>query len=245
MVVLQDLKDVKAATREQWAFKIPRSCKEVQTIFYYVKPGYDYHRHVPLTDGRAKFAQVYPEGLVRAIIRGLLQQLRSQHAVVLGVTVGPVNQEQDVDFSLFEDAADDDWRSFTDEVSGKPLNAKLVEAARAEELDYAKRYNVWDLVPVQECWNRTGAGPIGSRWIDLNKGDDSQVNYRSRLVIQEVRHAGIEAIFAATPPLESIRFLLSLQRSTDQKLKVMFIDIRGWYMFACLQMFVIQQCVAR
>lgn len=109
--------------------------KRFKRFSFCVKPGSDYHRRVPLTDGRAKFAQVYPEGLVRAIIRGLLSQLRSQHAAVLGLTVGPINQEEDIDFSLFSEATDDDWHSFTDEVSGKPLNSKLVEAARAEKLD--------------------------------------------------------------------------------------------------------------
>jgi len=33
------------------------------------------------------------------------------------------------------------------------------------------------------------------------------------LVIQEIRQSHIEAIFAATPPLESVRMLLSLQRT--------------------------------
>jgi len=208
MVVLQDLQDAANATKEEWKFEIPRHCKEVQTIFYYVKPGYTWHRHVPLTDGRARNAQVYPEGLVRAIVQGLLRHLRSKKAWVCGISVGPVNQENDIDFSLFNNSNDDDWRTFVDEVSGKPLNTAMVEKAREEELNFAERYNVWTLVPTQECWDNTGAGPIGSRWIDINKGDDKNPSYRSRLVIQEVRHSGIEAIFAATPPLESIRFLL-------------------------------------
>lgn len=37
MVVLQDLQDAANATKEEWKFSIPRHCKEVQTIFYYVK----------------------------------------------------------------------------------------------------------------------------------------------------------------------------------------------------------------
>ena len=74
-------------------------------------------------------------------------------------------------------------------------------------------------MPIQEAWDVTGRGPISSRWIDLDKGDMNKPNYRSRLVIQEVRHSGIDAIFAATPPLESLRFLLSLQRSLSSKKK--------------------------
>lgn len=137
MVVLQDLPDAANATRELWKFKIPRHCREVETIYYYVKPGYTWHRHVPLTDGRARNAQVYPEGLVRAIVRGLLRQMRKKYSYVCSVSVGPVNQENDIDFSLFEDCKDDDWSTFVDEVSGKPLSAELVQQARSEELDYA------------------------------------------------------------------------------------------------------------
>ena len=217
MVVLQDLKEVQGATKEQWEFRIPKHCREVQIINYYVKKGYTYHRHIPLTDGRAKFAQVYPEGLVRAIVQGLLRQLRKPTAYVCGVTMGPINQENDIDFSLFDSSADGDWDTFVDEVSGKPLKTSLVEAARAEELEFAKRYNVWDLTSVQECWDRTGAGPIGSRWIDINKGDEVSPAYRSRLVIQEIRHSGIEAIFAATPPLESVRFFVVASKINQEE----------------------------
>ena len=51
-------------------------------------------------------------------------------------------------------------------------------------------------------------------------------------MIQEIRQSHIEAIFAATPPLESVRMLLSLQRTGNRRdhrgrrKKVMFIDIR-------------------
>ena len=234
-VVLQDLKDANNAPDWQWRFAIPKPCKRVETVFHYVKPGYSWHRRVPLTDGRAKHAEVYPEGLVRAIVDGLLRQLKKQRPVICGLSLGPINQEDDIDFSWAGDSSNDEWAMFVDEVSGKALNSKLVAEAQAEELDYAARYNVWDLVPVSECWKETGAGPIGSRWININKGDEQRPNYRSRLVIQEVRHSGIEAIFAATPPLESIRFLLSLQRSTTAKLKVMFIDIRRAHWTAAIQ----------
>lgn len=201
-VVLQDLKDANNAPKWQWTFAIPKTCKHVETVFHYVKAGYSWHRHVPLTDGRAKRAEVYPEGLVRAIIDGLLKQLKKKQPVICGLSLGPTNQEDDIDFSLFGGDNNEDWETFVDEVSGQALNSKLVAEAKAEELDYAARYNVWDLVPVSECWRETGAGPIGSRWININKGDEERPNYRSRLVIQEVRHSGIEAIFAATPPLE-------------------------------------------
>ena len=190
-------------------------------------PGKSWHRHIPLIGGKAKQCEKYPDGLVQAILRGLRKQIKRDHPIG-SMSFGPTNEEVDVDLTL----APDDWETFSDEISGKALNAKLVHEARAEEIEYARRYKVWEEVPVQQAWDRTGKAPISSRWIDVNKGDEARPQYRSRLVIQEVRSSNIEAIFAATPPLESVRMLLSLQRTGHQKdargrgRKVMFIDIR-------------------
>ena len=48
-----------------------------------------------------------------------------------------------------------------------------------------------------------------SRWIDINKGDDKSPNYRSRMVGTEFNDSVLEGLFAATPPLEALRLLLS------------------------------------
>ena len=56
----------------------------------------------------------------------------------------------------------------------------------------------------------TGNPPITVRWVDVNKGDNTTPNVRSRLVARQIRQAGEDAIFAPTPPLESLRSILSL-----------------------------------
>ena len=55
-----------------------------------------------------------------------------------------------------------------------------------------------------------GKRPIGVRWVDANIGDDDKPNYRSRFVAKDIRKRGEDAIFAPTPPLESLRAVLSL-----------------------------------
>ena len=55
-----------------------------------------------------------------------------------------------------------------------------------------------------------GCAPIGKRWVDVNKGDDANPVYRSRLVAQDINDHKREDLFAATPPLESKKMLLSL-----------------------------------
>ena len=62
---------------------------------------------------------------------------------------------------------------------------------------------------VQEARAKMGKPPIIVRWLEVNKGDDENPNYRSRLVAREIRMAGEDAIFAPTPPLESLRMVLS------------------------------------
>ena len=59
-----------------------------------------------------------------------------------------------------------------------------------------------------------GRSPISARWVETNKGDDENPNIRSRLVAREIRQAGQEAMFAPTPPLESLRMILTMA-STD------------------------------
>eukprot|EP00435_Cladocopium_sp_Y103_P060831 s663_g22.t1 len=225
--VLQDLHDACNADKHNVKFKIPDGCVRVETLFYYKVPGKSWHRHIPLIGGKAKQCEVYPDGLIRSILKGLRKQLKKD-IPINSMDFGPTNQEVDVDLTL----APEDWTLYTDEVSGKRLESGLVQKARAEEIEYARRYKVWEVVPTSEAWSETNRPPISSRWIDINKGDEQRPQYRSRLVIQEIRHSDVEAIFAATPPLESVRMLLSLQRTgrdrdlKGRRRKVMFIDIR-------------------
>ena len=54
-----------------------------------------------------------------------------------------------------------------------------------------------------------GYSPISVRWVEVNKGDDDNPKYRSRLVAREIRMTGEDSIFAPMPPLGSLRMVLS------------------------------------
>ena len=88
------------------------------------------------------------------------------------------------------------------------------------------------------CWEVTGKAPIKVRWVDVNKGDDDKPNHRSRIVAKEIRTDSRPDLFAATPPLEAIKILLSaavtegLGFTKGQRLRGMkldFIDVRRAY----------------
>ena len=55
---------------------------------------------------------------------------------------------------------------------------------------------------------RNGWKVIKSRWVDVNKGDDVAVSHRSRLVGKEFADKRVDGLFAGTPPLEALRFLV-------------------------------------
>ena len=94
-----------------------------------------------------------------------------------------------------------------DDVTNEPLIPKLVMAARAEELKYFEEMGVYEYATLDECHSATGKSPIGTRWIDINKGDATKVNYRSRLVAKEFKVDVRPELFAATPPTECLRLL--------------------------------------
>ena len=103
---------------------------------------------------------------------------------------------------------------FKDDLTGQALPPALIHEARGKELEYFEAKLVWELRTIDECRRRTGKAPITVRWVDdTNKGDNVNPNVRSRLVARQIRHAGEEAIFAPTHPLEALRSISSMAAS--------------------------------
>ena len=82
---------------------------------------------------------------------------------------------------------------YIDDITGQPLNPELCRIARKNELDYFHSKGVWSMRSVQEAWKLTGRPPISVRWVEVNKGDDDNPNYRSRVVACATRMAGQSA----------------------------------------------------
>ena len=95
-----------------------------------------------------------------------------------------------------------------DDISAAPLDPEMVKAARQLEIRYAEQKPVWEKIP-RAVAKQKGWKVVKSRWIDINKGDDKTPNYRSRMVGKEFNDSVLEGLFAATPPLEALRLLLS------------------------------------
>jgi hypothetical protein len=192
------------------------------------------HRHVHLINGRARAAQTYPPKLVSAILNGIRRELRvrGELSTLAELTSGP--SPDDTSNEQTESFVDETVSDYVDSVTGMPLDPVKVLEARKEEMKWVEKQQLWDVVPTTMCWEETNRPPITLKWVDRNKGDDSHPNYRSRLVVREVKKASKSLAefesFSAMPPLESLKVLCALMVSKrtskrNRPYKMMLIDI--------------------
>ena len=121
---------------------------------------------------------------------------------------------------------------FYDDVNeGQKLEWSLVVKARRLEIEYFRKMGVYTKISKYE----TNGKVITTRWIDTNKGDEKLPDYRSRLVGREIKTDNRLDLFAATPPLETLKILVSkCARGQNRKdpLRMATIDIRRAYFYA-------------
>ena len=180
------------------------------------------HTHVQLLDGRAKYAEHYPERLVNAILKAVREELRDRS--LMSINGDSFASLPHVD----EEAKQVPPAEYWDEISGTQLDPLLVKKARAEEVNWMETHGQWTLVPY------SGQHLIGTRFVDVNKGDRLSPEVRCRLVAQDTKYAssikgyGIET-FAATPPLEALRLLFAIHMTHSPSLEthiLRFLDIK-------------------
>ena len=193
------------------------------------------HKHVVLQSGRTKGAQRYPKALCQAICKGLRQQMIvDRHGQFLLAQVGgeaggeefmKAAKQIQTQYKIVEEDNQDELEIALDDVSGAQFDPKAVKAARVEEVEYIHKMQLYTKVPMAECRRQIGKNPISVRWIDVNKADLERPNYRSRLVAREINTHKREDLFAATPPLEAFKFLLSMIASGNEGEVLMINDV--------------------
>ena len=77
----------------------------------------------------------------------------------------------------------------------------LAREARMEEVKGIHQMKVYMKVPMNKCLDETGKRPIGTRWVDTNKGGKGHPNVGRRLVAQELNRFKCLELLAATPPI--------------------------------------------
>ena len=163
------------------------------------------HNHAQLLGGRASACQVYPDMLCKAVCKGLRTQMLTDKAVM----ECNLNQVEDEMRGAEEKHKQG---GFWDAVNGGWLPPNEVREAREKEMQYIRRMNVYSRVPREECRRVTGKQPIKLKWVDTRKNSGE---IRSRLVAKEFRDARKPEMFAATPPLEALKLLVSMVASSQ------------------------------
>lgn len=204
------------------------------------------HWHMVLTDGRAGPCQEYPETFCRLICEGVKRELDSikwkqeLHEVfdistpfgklmnlqkkLLEIKVPP---EEEIFDKIYEGC------DFYDDISGARLDRNLAIKARKLEMDFFKRMGVYTKVK-REHWMKI----ITTKWLEINKGDNENPNVRARLVGRELKMDKRDDLFAATPPLESLKTIIAICASKQfhversERFIIMSTDIKRAYFHA-------------
>ena len=112
-----------------------------------------------------------------------------------------------------------------DGITGFDLDPAALAKAKELEMQYFREMRVNDKVPRSQA---IGKKIVRTMWIDINKGDAANPNIRSRLVGKEFKVEENPELFAATPPLEALRVVLS-RAANDPEAKVMLNDVSRAY----------------
>ena len=167
----------------------------------------------------------YQRELCRAVLRVLTAQLRAGRRPIEGCYViqteasspagASAGEDREIQKQLYGPAQGYSGK-YKDDLTGQPLRDDLVKTARAKELEFSVSKGVWTKVPRQRSFARTGKPPISVRWVDVNKGDEDDPNYRSRLVARQLKATDFsgKSYFAPAPPLESLRTVISMAMTT-------------------------------
>ena len=190
-----------------------------------------------LVNGRAKAAQVYPDKLCRIVCEGLIEQIeidRLEQFVIAEINndnnCSGRSMQQEADqlrkrYPIVEEDNDEESEQAWDDVSGATLDPSAVKKARAEEIEYVRKMNLYTKVPIEEWYKTNGKAPIIVRWIDINKGDAVNPNYRSRLVARELNTHKRHEFFAGTPPLDALKSIFSMTTSWNRGEVIMVNDV--------------------
>ena len=168
---------------------------------------------------RAVYAAAMKERKMREQKLSAVAEVRSQGE---GLRTDPMEFHDDLEAQIKQLGMTEKEGAW-DDVTGMPLDRAAVQAARREEIEYVRSKNVWTKVPRAEA-ARQGMKVVKTRWIDINKGDDEKPVYRSRFVAKEFNDSEIQGLFAGTPPLEAMRYILHMAATSRRGRNVVMIN---------------------
>ena len=93
------------------------------------------------------------------------------------------------------------------------LCAKASSDGEERGVGFMEKFGVYEDATIEECFAETGRAPVGTKWVDVNKGTAENPNIRCRLVARDFKPKGEKDradLFASMPPLEAKKVLFSI-----------------------------------
>ena len=207
---------------------------------YLAKKGLHDHEHCPLEGSipgkglRTTLAQVYPRRFVEASLKSIMLQKQwdAKELFMVGSVdeaypTSPHHKRMPVPKGEEESIS---FESAWDDVNGTMLKVEDVRRAREEELKYYRDMKAFEAVPISQAIARTGKKPVDVRWIDHNKGDSLRPQVRCRRVAKDFRTGPDDELYAGTPPLESLKLILSHAVTGSKTRCIMTNDVSRAYL---------------
>ena len=85
--------------------------------------------------------------------------------------------------------------------------------------------------PREVCLRETGKAPIKTRWAETDQGQPGKPNVRARWVAKEYKTHARPELYASTPPLETLKVVLS-EISTGDREVLALVGVRRAYFYA-------------
>ena len=143
----------------------------------------------------------YPRGLCQAILRGITKQGRDDSILKDGC-FGLQARDGDADVgATIRGPAQGCTGKCKDVLADQVINGSMVVGPKADEFPFFYTTGVWVKRPHGAARAKTGRPPISVRWVGVNKGDDVNPNYRSRLLraSQKAMDTSNNSYFAPAP----------------------------------------------
>lgn len=190
------------------------------------------HVHLIGVPKQAMLCAEYTPKLVVAILRAFKRQLISDRkwSSLNSFSAGVVPEESEV---ISSESEFGESGEYWDDVHQVPLDAKEVESARKDELEWLDKQQTMYYVPESEPVQK-GCKIHSMRWVDTRKKSGV---VRSRIVVREIKRAKAPAeplepqeVFSAMPPVEALKMLVSEKMSSsasgDEELCIGVFDIK-------------------
>ena len=202
------------------------------------------HQHATTREWKTTACHMYNNEFCKTVCETIMKEknsLDNTSGVLGGPPLGP-SEAKDITGTINELTMVDpheqellyDTFEFFDDVTGQTLDKKMSVEARKLEMQFFRNMKVYDKVP-RWMAARDGCKVITTKCRDINKGNQRNPNYRARLDGREIKTDSRLDLFAATPPLESLRVIWSTCASNQDRqdpYRIMSRDVRRAYFHA-------------